>query len=98
MRKILFASLLFLVAGCTTIHLDNGTVANPKTVSEKWHHNVVLALVEVSDPVDLKKECNSSDWASVKTQLSFINGLASSVVGMILPAIWYPKTVEVSCK
>jgi hypothetical protein len=98
MRKsgLLPVILLVLVSGCTTIHFDNGDTSNPSTVKTQWHHNVVLALYEVSDPVNLKEECGSEQWTSVKTELSFINGLASSAVNFFIP-IWYPKTVEVSC-
>ena len=97
MKNIIFGAFLVFATGCTTIHFDNGNVSSPSTVTEKWHHNAVLALIEVSEPVNLKNECSSGDWSSVKTQLSFLNGLASSFVNQLGP-IWYPKTVEVSCK
>ncbi len=99
MIKYLLMALCLLAAGCTTIHFDNGdtTGVAAKTVTEQWHHNVALALVEVSDPVDLKKECGAGEWSSVKTELSFVAGLAGAVVDLIAP-LWYPKNVEVTCK
>ena len=96
MKKIL-AIFVILLSGYTTIHFDrNENLDLNATKSETWHHNVVFALVEVSDPVDLEKECGDKEWSSVKTELTFINGLVSGIVNSIAP-LWYPKTVEVSC-
>ncbi len=94
-------SVLFfviLMSACTTIHFDKRDEAPTGQAVEKWHHNVALALVEVSDPVDLKGQCQDKEWASVKTEFSFINGLAQFAVSAILPGVWYPKTVTISCK
>ncbi len=94
---LLVASIIF-ASGCSTLHFDNGAKADAQssTAVEKWHHNAVLALFEVSNPVNLKDECGDKNWTSVKTELSFANGLISSVVNFFVP-VWYPKTVEVSC-
>lgn len=90
--------ILLFLSGCTTIHFDNGdqpTEVVSKT--SKWHHNVVLDLVEVSPPVDLAGKCGEN-WSSVKTEQTFLNGLTASAVSTVLvPFIWYPKTVTVSC-
>mgnify|MGYP000409786742 CR=1 FL=1 len=97
MKKIL-AIFVILLSGCTTIHFDrNENLDLNATKSETWHHNIVFSLVEVSDPVNLKQECGDQEWSSVKTELSFLNGLASGITGIVVPYIWYPKTVEVSC-
>lgn len=99
MRMALTASLLLLVAlsGCTTIYFDKGKDLRSTTVSEQWHHNFALDLYEGSAPVNLKQACGDKSWVSVKTEESFLNGLAGSVANILLP-IWYPKTVEVSCR
>ena len=89
--------ILFTLSACTTIHFDNGEDAESLTKTKQWHHNVALDLVEVSDSVNLERRCQSMEWASVKTELSFLNGLARLAVNWLAP-IWYPKTVEVSCK
>lgn len=96
MKKILLF-ITILVSGCTTIHFDNGDVDSGTSVQEMWHHNYLFAVVEGSAPVNLKNECGEKEWASVKTELTFINGLASNVVNLLGP-IWYPKTVEVQCQ
>jgi hypothetical protein len=98
MRMALAASLLLLgaLSGCTTIYFDKGKDVRSASVTEQWHHNFVLDLVEGSAPVSLKQSCGDKPWVSVKTEESFLSGLASSMA-FILP-IWYPKTVEVSCK
>ena len=101
MKKLTTVAIMhvFMLIGCTTIHFDNGdsAKANPASEREVWHSNVALALVEVSDPVDLKQSCGQSNWASVQTQLTFLNGVASFAVNFLGP-IWYPKTVTISCE
>ncbi|KZZ44173.1 hypothetical protein A3759_30190 [Thalassolituus sp. HI0120] len=99
MKKVILAAALLLMAGCSTIHFDR----NPEPQAtpfqtEEWHHNAILALVEVSDPVNLEDKCEGNkEWTSVKTELTFVNGLVSGLVNIFFP-LWYPKTVEVSCK
>mgnify|MGYP000016418147 CR=1 FL=1 len=96
MKKLLIIAVI-LLSGCTTIHFDrNANLDLNAAKTEKWHHNAVLALVEVSDPVNLAQECGDQQWSSVKTELTFVNGLVSGIVNFIAP-IWYPKTVEISC-
>jgi hypothetical protein len=98
MKNILLCALcLTFFTGCSTIHFDKGEQVNAKQTSQLWHHNFALSLYEGSPVVDLQQECAFTPWASVKTELTFINGLAGSAVNMLGP-IWYPKTIEVSCK
>ena len=96
-----FKSLLMILplTACTTIHFENGKQLQTKnsTSSEKWHHNFAYGLYEHSKPVDLNKECDGKNWNKVTTELSFINGLAASVVNNLGP-IWYPKTVTIECE
>lgn len=97
MMKKLLAIAAIALSGCTTIHFDNGANPTMGQTTEKWHHNAVLALIEVSDPVNLESECAGQEWSSVQTELTFINGLVSGLVNVIAP-VWYPKTVTVNCK
>lgn len=96
----LFKTLLLIapLSACTTIHLENGNQAqfSNSAKSEKWHHNFAYGLYEHSKPVDLNKACNDKTWTKVTTELTFINGLAASVVNSLGP-IWYPKTVTIEC-
>ena len=84
MNKTIILSIL-LLSGCTTINFENGAASNKEYTSEKWHHNVVLGLIEVSDPVDLEKECANKEWDTVQTEVSFLNGLASTAVNFFFP-------------
>lgn len=95
MKQLFIIAVIFL-SGCTTIHFDNGSEVGQLT-TKTWHHNVAASLYEVSEPVNLEKQCDDKSWSSVKTELSFVNAIASGVVNTFLP-LWYPKTVEVSCK
>lgn len=94
--KIMTAIFILVLSGCTTIHFDNGDEPVGTGSAGKWHHNFALALYEASAPVNLEQECAGKQWSSVKTEVTFINGLASGVVNSLAP-IWYPKTVQVSC-
>lgn len=99
MRMALTASLLLLgaLSGCTTIYFDKGKDLRSTTVTEQWHHNFALSLYEGSAPVSLKQACGDKPWVSVKTEDGFLSSLASGATKIFGP-IWYPKTVEVSCK
>lgn len=98
MKNILLSALcITFFTGCSTIHFDKGEQVSPNQTTQLWHHNYALSLYEGSSVVNLQKECGNAPWVSVKTELTFINGLAGGAVNMLGP-IWYPKTVEVSCK
>ena len=96
--------LSILICGCTKMHFDNGPILNNSSVSdnketiEKWHHNIFADSQEVSDPVNLSKHCNNSEWESVKTEISFLNALSRFPQEILKLPIWYPKTVTILCK
>ena len=93
---ILFFSIL--LTGCHTIHFDkNEQVPYVSTQNEKWHHNWAFNLYEGSSTVKPQERCQDNDWTSVKTELTFINGLAQ-FAGTLVGPIWYPKTTTVSCE
>ena len=87
-----------ILSGCTTIHFDKeGEPSNYAVANEKWHHNVAYSLFEISSPVNLEQRCGEKEWVSVKTETSFINGIAS-LAGYIIPGGWDPKTTTVACE
>ena len=96
--------LSILICGCTKMHFDNGPILNNSSVSdnketiEKWHHNFFADTLEISDPVNLSKHCNNSEWESVKTEISFLNALSRFPQEILKLPIWYPKTVTILCK
>lgn len=94
---LLFFICLFLIeCHVTTFKNTNANTSNGKAHS-KWHHLIILDLMEVSDPVNLKKECGTGQWSSVEVKRSFLNTLAEIIVNWVLP-IWYPKTVTITCE
>ncbi|TKB44634.1 Bor/Iss family lipoprotein [Thalassotalea mangrovi] len=99
MKKALTFIAIFSLSACTTIHFDKVPVTTEATVhKEQWHHNFILSLYEGSSPVDLNKVCQKQEWVTVKTETSFINGLAGAAASTIIGPMWTPKTVEISCK
>lgn len=97
-KLILCALAALFTQGCTQIYFDNGTVSDVQNTqkSRSWHHNWAIDLYESTDPVNLQARCRNGQWQSVKTEKTFLNGLAGSAANQVLP-IWYPKTVTVEC-
>lgn len=95
--KYIILSITILLSGCYTIHFDKSGEPVSGVEYEQWHHNLAYDLYELSDPVNPQEVCGDQNWSSVKTEVSFVNGLAGIVGTMILP-IWYPKTAAVTCE
>ena len=117
MKKMICTTILLgAVSGCSTIQFNNSRDAeesgssysqletiNNSPDSSQWHHNIILSLVEITDPVNLNETCDDavesgSAWETAKTEITFINGLAGFLVNLFLPLnLWTPATVEVGC-
>ena len=95
-KLVMIAAVMSSLYGCSTIHFDNGKPVAESYQTSKWHHNVI-AVIEASDPITLDQECADSEWTSVKTEVSFIDGLLTAATSMIAP-VWQPQTVTVDCK
>ncbi len=96
MKKIIvLLFVLSMLQGCFKTIVTNGIKEPVDFEFTKWHHNVALSLVEISDPVHMKKVCPKG-WKAVKTHQSFLNGLAASIV--FGGYIWTPQTVSIACK
>ena len=104
---IVFATIFLL--GCQTIQFNSEDTVNSESLNNNpdvtmWHHNVVLSLIEISDPVHLNEQCegvpNSEEgWSTVKTETNFISGLADFATGILVPLdLWTPKVVEIGCQ
>ncbi len=75
MRMIITIAVLLLLSGCTTIIFEKDHQAKELNIKSQWHHNMVFGSVEVSEPVDLGKQCPDG-WSYVSTEFSFTNFLA----------------------
>lgn len=103
MKKFFFGfAALQLLTACGVMTFKNNLPANGPTY-DRWHHNVVQGLIEISPAVDLNVQCQGN-WASVTTQQTFINAVASSAVASALQAtagvgvsLWNPQTVSTVC-
>lgn len=84
--------------GCSTINFENGKAGSALYKNSEWHHTVAFSLFEVSDPVDLRDRCNGKPWETVKTERTFLNGLAGMVDSLLVGVdLWEPWTVEYAC-
>jgi hypothetical protein len=91
MRRLIAAALgATVLAGCQTVTFAR-TSARSAAPSGEWHHNSVFALVEVSDPVDLRQRCNTG-WSRVTTEGSFLTGLVPSVLGLLVSSVTPSRT------
>ena len=106
-------SLLFLsLSACYTFEFSEGRRRpSSSEVHSQWHHIALNGLMEVSDPVNLKKYCRKG-WQKVIVQRNFLQGLVMGVVqtvpqGLLLlinspapPLIQFytPEEVEIYCR
>ena len=93
-RAFLVLFLLFL-SGCykLTFHSSDQLRISEATYGN-WHHGGILGLVEFSDPVDLKKQCEGKKWQEVRTKRGFLQGLSS----FFTYNLYTPWDVSYECK
>lgn len=97
MKKFLLAMVLSMIlTGCHTMHFtQNGQIGSyTEEKTEKYHHQLIYELIELSQPVDVNEYCSDNNWQSVKTERSFVNGL----IGMLGGAIYQQTSAAVACK
>lgn len=98
MKRALYAAaaLAALSTGCyrTTV-VNNGATPSSSSLeyTDRWNHNAVIGLVNISGPQDASKACPNG-WATVETQQSFVQGL----VGAITQNLYTPQNLTIRCK
>ncbi len=82
-----------MATGCYKHSFTAGTGGNVQgeAAYSKWHSHWLFGIIGETN-VNLKEVCPSGN-ATIKDEVSFVNGLIGSLIG----AIWYPTTVEVYC-
>jgi hypothetical protein len=94
MRKRLIGTLVIgavALTGCYHAVVDTGRPPSGQVVENKWAHGFVYGLVPPS-AVEVAQECPNG-VASVETQLSFLNQVASALTF----GIYTPMTIAVQC-
>lgn len=97
MRKLILAATLAItcvaLGGCmhhtTTIGSGGNTASVP--VYDKWQAHYLFSLIG-DEEVNVNALCPSGN-ATVKTNISFLNGIVGALIGLI----YYPTTVKVYC-
>ncbi|MEM9487846.1 MAG: hypothetical protein AAGC55_01815 [Myxococcota bacterium] len=69
----------------------NGPEAPSVVYDNRWYHGLI-ALVDLTGPVDLNQVCPSGAWTRITLQTSFLNGL----IGGLIP-FYTPQTATVFC-
>ena len=106
-RAAAAAGLAFALSGCAVMHFKNGEVESAEPPVAKWHHNVLLSLVETSPVVNLKGNCDDKEWSMFTTKETFATGLLGGLddiaTSVFMPPgfggidIWDPQAIEYSC-
>jgi hypothetical protein len=78
-RLLLLAALLAATTGCYKIRYITNTSAEATPAMERWHHNAIAGLWEISSPVNVTEVCPNG-FAEVKNETTFLNWLASNAV------------------
>lgn len=78
-RLLLLAALALSTSGCFRIRYITNAPAESTPALEKWHHNIIAGLVELSDPVNVAEACPQG-FAEVRNEVTFLNFLASAAV------------------
>ena len=90
-----------LAGGCYTTVYQFGQppVMPSSTYWETWHHQLLFALVEISDPVDLVRACPQGSVSEIREKVSFLNGLVTGVIRAALFGfpLWNAREVSAWC-
>lgn len=78
-RYLLLAALAVSTTGCFRIRYITNTPAESSPAYDRWHHNAIAGLWEVSDAVNVSEICPQG-FAEVDNETTFLNWLAGAVV------------------
>ena len=98
MRKLVVVLMLVAFLSVTTVGCFKHTYTvgkggdNGKDVYSEWHAHWLFGIIG-DENVNLKKYCPSGN-ATIKEQITFVNGLIGALIGLI----YYPTTVKIECK
>jgi hypothetical protein len=90
------AAFAVFSSGCYKVTIvNNGAVPSASSVeyTDRWNHNAVIGLANLSGPQDASKACPNG-WATVETQQTFVQGL----VGNIAQSLYTPQNLTIRCK
>ncbi|MDR9415123.1 MAG: hypothetical protein RI564_02480 [Gracilimonas sp.] len=94
MNKLLLTVVLFmglLVSGCYHATVETGKPASDQVIEEPFALSFVYGLIPPAT-VDVENEC-ANGVAKVETQISFVNGLVSSLTA----GLFTPMSIKVTC-
>lgn len=78
-RLLLLAALLAATTGCFKIRYITNSPSEATPALERWHHNAIAGLWEISNPVNVTEACPQG-FAEVRNETTFLNWLASTAV------------------
>jgi hypothetical protein len=95
-RRLTFfaaGALAFAAMGCFKHSYTTGSGGDTSQDARysKWHSHWLFGIIGEED-VNVRQVCTSGN-ATVKDEVSFVNG----VIGALVGAIYYPTTVDVYC-
>jgi len=90
------AVLTAFSAGCYKVNIVNNGAASKGASAEytdRWNHNVVLGLGNLSGTQDASKACPNG-WAAIETEQTFVQGF----VGALTQNLYTPQNLTIRCK
>jgi hypothetical protein len=80
-RLLLLAALLASTTGCFKIRYITNSPSEATPALDRWHHNAIAGLWEISSPVNVTEACPQG-FAEVRNETTFLNWLAGTAVQM----------------
>lgn len=106
MKRALILSLLPFASACYTINYVYEPSSGLPSTHDEWHHRMLWGIVEFDKPVNLSALCPNG-FTQVRTEVSFINGLADWGVTTLVSSVsagalygvdlYSPSTISVWC-
>ena len=81
-RFIALGLLAFVLAGCYRVTVDTGAPQAPERIDRPWQMSFAAGLIPPPE-IETQAECPQG-VAQVRTQRSFLNGLATAITSNIL--------------
>jgi len=107
LKQLVGLVLVISVSGCASMTFTQD-IERPRQAAtiQHWHHTVLNGMVEVSEPVNLYKDCMGRPWHSAEVEFRFKNGLVGGIANSVIDAALFtsswlafysPWNVEIEC-
>lgn len=97
-RVSLLALASQVVLACSTVTFVQFDQEGEQAVERRWHHSTLNGMVEISQPLDIRKVCGTTTWTQITTEFTWQNFFVSSVIPSANFFSFYsPWTNKIEC-